>query len=241
MEGKVAFVTGGTSGIGKEIVLELLAHGCKVITCYHSNRENADKLLEETVNENLRVYPCDVSIEEDVIAVIKKIKDEFGFLDYLINNAGTFIDSYIKDFSIEDFKKVIDINLIGKVICAKHAYSIMREGGSIVNISSHLGVMPCTESSAYCSAAAAIINFTKASALEFADKKIRVNAICPALTPTPLAIKGWTKEEIEEKLRETPLGRLATTEDTAKLCLFLLSDDASFITGENICVNGGRM
>lgn len=241
MEGKIAFVTGGTSGIGKEIVLDLLNHGCKVITCYSSNKENADILKEEANSEDLRIYQCDVSKEDAVISVIKKIKEEFGSLDYLVNNAGTFIDSYIKEFSIEDFKKVLDINLIGKVICAKHAYSIMREGGSIVNISSHLGVMPCTESAAYCSAAAAIINFTKASALEFADKKIRVNAICPALTPTPLAIKGWTKEEIEEKLRETPLGRLATTEDTAKLCLFLLSDEASFITGENICINGGRM
>ncbi len=241
MNGKIAFVTGGTSGIGKEIVLELLERGCKVITCYSTNLENADKLREEVKSDDLRIYQCDVSKEENVISVIKKIQEEFGSLDYLVNNAGTFIDSYIKDFSIEDFKRVLDINLIGKVIVSKHAYTIMNEGGSIVNISSHLGVMPCTESAAYCSAAAAIINFTKASALEFADKKIRVNAICPALTPTPLAIKGWTKEEIEEKLIETPLGRLAKTEDTAKLCLFLLSGEASFITGENICINGGRM
>ncbi len=241
MKGKIAFVTGGTSGIGKEIVLELLNRGCKVITCYSRNKENADTLMKEADSENLSIYQCDVSNEKEVMFVIQKIKEKYGSLDYLVNNAGTFIDSYIKDFSIEDFKKVLDINLIGKVICAKHAYSIMNEGGSIINISSHLGVMPCTESAAYCSAAAAIINFTKASALEFADKKIRVNAICPALTPTPLAIKGWTQAEIEEKLKETPLGRLATTEDTAKLCLFLLSDDASFITGENICINGGRM
>ncbi len=241
MQEKIAFVTGGTSGIGKEIVLELLKNGCKVITCYSTNKENADTLLKEKDNENLRVYRCDVSKEEDVISVIQKIKKEFGSLDYLINNAGTFIDSYIKDFDMDDFKKVWDINFMGKVICTKHSYSIMKEGGSIVNISSHLGIMPCQESAAYCSAAAAIINFTKASALEFADKKIRVNSICPAFTPTPLSIKGWTKEEIDEKLKETPLGRLATTEDTAKLCLFLLSEDASFITGENICINGGRM
>lgn len=241
MEGKIAFVTGGTSGIGKEIVLELLKQGCKVITCYHTNKENADKLAQEGNSENLRIYQCDVSEEANVVSVIQNIQKEFGSLDYLVNNAGTFIDSYIKDFPVDDFKKVLDVNLLGKVICSKHAYSIMKEGGSIVNISSHLGVMPCIESAAYCSAAAAIINFTKASALEFADKKIRVNAICPALTLTPLSIKGWTQEEIDEKLRETPLGRLATTQDTAKLCLFLLSDEASFITGENICINGGRM
>ena len=150
MNGKIAFVTGGTSGIGKEIVLELLERGCKVITCYSTNSENAQKLREEVNSDDLRIYQCDVSKEENVISVIKKIKEQFGALDYLVNNAGTFIDSYIKDFSIEDFKKVLDTNLIGKVIVSKHAYSIMNEGGSIVNISSHLGVMPCTESAAYC-------------------------------------------------------------------------------------------
>jgi len=171
MNGKIAFVTGGTSGIGKEIVLELLERGCKVITCYSTNSENANILMKEAESENLSIYQCDVSKEKDVMFVIQKIKEKYGSLDYVVNNAGTFIDSYIKDFSIEDFKKVLDINLIGKVIVSKHAYSIMNEGGSIVNISSHLGVKPCTESAAYCSAAAAIINFTKASALEFADKK----------------------------------------------------------------------
>lgn len=152
----------------------------------------------------------------------------------------TFIDSLIKDFNLEDFKKVLNINLLGKVICTKLAYPIMNEGGGIVNISSHLGIVPCTESPAYCAAAAGIINFTKATALEFADKKIRANSICPAFTPTPLSLKGWKQEEIDQKLKETPLGRFATPEDTAKLCLFLLSDDSNFITGENIWINGGR-
>lgn len=240
MNNKIALVTGGTSGIGKEIVKELIEKGCKVITCYSTNKDNAKKLEEEINNPNLLIVKCDISKEEEVISMMNIIKDRFGYLDYLINNAGTFIDNLIKDFDIEDFKKVIDTNLIGKVICTKHSYSIMNEGGSIVNISSHLGVVPCTESPAYCAAAAGIINFTKATALEFANKKIRSNSICPAFTPTPLSLKGWNREEIEQKLNETPLGRFATTEDTAKLCLFLLSDDSSFITGENIWINGGR-
>lgn len=134
----------------------------------------------------------------------------------------------------------MDVNLLGKVICTKHAYDIMNDGGCIINISSHLGVVPCTESPAYCSAAAGIITFTKATALEYADKKIRANSICPAFPPTPLSLRGWKQEEINQKLSETPLGRFATPEDTAKLCVFLLSDDASFITGENIWINGGR-
>ena len=241
MKNKVALVTGGTSGIGKEIVKELLEKECKVITCYHSNEEVAEETKEELNNDNLLIIKCDVSNEEDVISMFNFLISKFGNLDYLVNNAGTFIDNYIKDFKIDDFKKVLDINLIGKVICTKYAYQLMNNNGSIVNISSHLGVVPCTESPAYCAAAAAIINFTKATSLEYADKKIRANSICPAFTPTPLALRGWNQEEIDEKLRETPLGRFATPEDTAKLCLFLLSDDSSFITGENIWINGGRL
>lgn len=241
MNQKVALVTGGTSGIGKEIVRELLDKGCQVITCYHSNEKMAKETTKEFNNQNLTIIKCDVSNETDVTNMFNTIKDKYGKIDYLVNNAGTFIDNLIKDFNIDDFKKVLDINLLGKVICTKHAYAIMNDGGSIVNISSHLGVVPCTESPAYCTAAAGIINFTKATALEFADRKIRANSICPAFTPTPLSLKGWKQEEIDQKLKETPLGRFATPEDTAKLCLFLLSDDSSFITGENIWINGGRL
>lgn len=241
MNNKIALVTGGTSGIGKEIVVELIAKDCKVITCYSTNEEQAKSLEKEISNENLLVLKCDVSNEEQVVEMFNVIKDKYGHIDYLVNNAGTFIDNFIKNFNIDDFKKVLDINLLGKVICTKHAYPIMNDGGSIVNISSHLGVVPCTESPAYCAAAAGIINFTKATALEYADKKIRANSICPAFTQTPLSLRGWKPEEIDQKLKETPLGRFATPEDTAKLCLFLLSDNSNFITGENIWINGGRL
>ena len=238
---KIALVTGGTSGIGKGIVKELLNKGCTVVTCYHSNEEAANETEKELNTKNLLIIKCDVSNEDDVIKMFNTIKEKYGKLDYLVNCAGMFIDNFIKDFDMSDFKKVLDINLLGKVMCTKYAYPIMSDGGSIVNISSHLGVVPCTESPAYCTAAAGIINFTKATALEFADKKIRANSICPAFTPTPLSLRGWKQEEIDQKLKDTPLGRFATPEDTAKLCVFLLSDDASFITGENIWINGGRL
>lgn len=240
MKEKIALVTGGTSGIGKEIVKRLLKEGCTVITCYSSNEEKKEELEQEIQDEKLRILKCDVSKEKEVTHMFQRIKEEFGHIDYLVNNAGTFIDNFIKDFDIEDFKKVLDVNLLGKVICTKHAYPILSEGGSIVNISSHLGITPCCESPAYCAAAAGIINFTKATALEYADKKIRANSICPAFTPTPLSLRGWKKEEIEEKLRETPLKRFCEPEDTANLCIFLLSEESSFITGENIWLNGGR-
>ena len=241
MNNKIALVTGGTSGIGKEIVKELLDKGCKVITCYHSNEEALEETKKEINNDNLLIVKCDVSNEDDVINMFSVVKEKYGELDYLVNNAGTFIDNFIKDFNTDDFKKVLDVNLIGKFMCTKYAYPLMNEVGSIVNISSHLGIIPCEESPAYCAAAAAIINLTKATALEYADIKIRANSICPAFTPTPLSLRGWKQEEIEQKLKDIPLGRFATPEDTAKLCLFLLSDEASFITGENIWINGGRI
>lgn len=239
MKQKIAIVTGGTSGIGKEIVKELIDSGALVITCFHENDEAANQTKKE-FKDNLDIIKCDVSNEQDVINFFEIVKEKYGKIDYLVNNAGTFIDSFIKDFDINDFKKVLDVNLIGKVMCTKYAYPIMNDGGAIVNISSHLGIIPCEESPAYCASAAAIINFTKATALEYADKKIRANSICPSFTPTPLSLRGWKQEEIDEKLKETPLGRFAETADTAKLCLFLLSDEASFITGESICLNGGR-
>lgn len=225
----------------KEIVKELLDKGFIVITCYHNNDEEAKKTEKEFNCNELQIIKCDVSNENEVIKMFDIIKEKYGKLDYLVNNAGTFVDNYIKDFNIDDFKKVLDINLLGKVMCTKYAYSIMSNGGAIVNISSHLGVVPCAESPAYCAAAAGIINFTKATAIEYADKKIRANSICPAFTPTPLSLRGWKQEEIDQKLKDTPLRRFATPEDTAKLCLFLLSNDASFITGENIWINGGRV
>jgi len=240
MNDKVALVTGGTSGIGKEIVLELLNKGCKVATCYSKNENNANSLKKEANTDNLLVMKCDVTDENSVINMLKEIKEKVGNIDFLVNNAGMIMNSSIKNFDIDQFKQVLNLNLIGKVICTKNAYNYMNDCGAIVNISSHVGITPCKDTSAYCAAAAGIINFTKASALEFAERKIRVNCICPSFTLTPLALNFWSQKDIDDKLKKTPLGRLATPEDTAKLCLYLLSDEASFITGENICINGGR-
>ena len=238
---KIALVTGGTSGIGKEIVKKLLEENNTVITCYHSNDKEAKKTEEEIDNPRLFIIKCDVSNEKNVVKMYSKIESKFGKIDYLVNNAGTNIDGFIKDYNMDDFKKVLDTNLLGKVICTKHAYKHMNEGGAIVNIASRLGVKPCVESPAYCAAAGAIINFTKASALEFSDKKIRVNCISPGLTLTPLSLRGWTEKEIKETEENNPLKRLGKPEDIANLCLFLLSEKAAYITGENILVTGGSV
>ena len=238
---KVALVTGGTSGIGKKIAKQLLINGANVIINYAHNEENYEitkKEFEEFKNKVLFIK-ADISNENEVIKMFEQIEK----LDYLINNAGTNIDSYIETFDIEDFKKVWNVNLIGKVICTKYAIPLLKNSKtpSIVNIASRLGIKPCMEASAYCSAEAGVINFTQASALELSKYGIRVNTVSPSLTITPLALYGWTEKEIEEQKENNPMKRLGETIDIANAVLFLLSDQASYINGENLNVNGGSL
>ena len=240
-ENKRALVTGGTSGIGKEIAKQLLLRGAKVIINYGYNEENYEKTKEEfkEYNDKVIFIKADVSNEDEVIKMFNQIDK----LDYLINNAGTNIDSYIETFNIDDFKRILDVNLVGKVICTKHAIPLLKNSKtpSIVNIASRLGIRPCVEASAYCSAEAGIINFTQVSALELSKYSIRVNTVSPSLTITPLALEGWTDEEIEQHKQNNPLKRLGETIDIANAVLFLLSDKASYINGENLNVNGGSL
>jgi len=240
-DNKVALVTGGTSGIGKEIAKQLLKNKAKVIINYAHNEENYKQTKNEfeKYKENVLFIKADVSNENEVIKMFEQIEK----LDYLINNAGTNIDSYIEEFNIQDFRRILDVNLVGKVICTKHAVPLLKnsKSPSIVNIASRLGTRPCVEASAYCSAEAGIINFTQASALELSKYSIRVNTVSPSLTITPLSLKGWTESEIEEHKQKNPLKRLGETIDVANAVLFLLSEDASYINGENLNVNGGSI
>lgn len=240
-ENKVALVTGGTSGIGKEIAKQLLRNRAKVIINYSNNEDNYKKTKNEfqEYKDNVLFIKADVSNEDEVMRMFEQIEK----LDYLINNAGTNIDSYIEEFNIEDFRRVLDVNLVGKVICTKHAVPLLKnsKSPSIVNIASRLGTKPCAEASAYCSAEAGIINFTQASALELSKYLIRVNTVSPSLTKTPLALNGWTESEIESYKQNNPLKRLGETIDIANAVLFLLSENASYINGENLNVNGGSL
>lgn len=244
-EGRIALVTGGTSGIGKKIAGYLLKEGAFVFINFHNDEArmfDAKKELKE-ISSNLEFIKADISNEEEVLNMMNKIKEKKGHLDFLVNNAGMNIDAFIESADMVDFKRVINTNFIGKVITTKYAIPLLKKGSnsSIVNISSRLGTTPCEEASAYCAAAASIINFTKSSSMELAKYKIRVNCVSPSLTITPLALEGWTQEEIEEQKMNNPMGRLATTEDIAHAVIFLLSDKASYINGQNINVNGGSL
>lgn len=245
MNEKIALVTGGTSGIGKEIVKQLLSNGVFVFVNFGHHEDlmyEAKKEFKE-ISNSFQCIKADVSNEEEVFAMFVKIKERFGRLDYLVNNAGMNVDNFIEDLDIDGFRKILDVNLVGKVIVTKFALPLLKksETPSIVNIASRLGTKPCVEASAYCASEAGVINFTKTSALEFSKYKIRVNVVSPGLTNTSLAMMGWTKEEIEEQKNNNPLYRIGEPIDIANIVLFLLSEKASYINGENINVNGGSL
>ncbi len=244
-ENKVALITGSTSGIGLEIAKHLLAGGAKVILNYNSNTNQAQKAIKELAeyNKSLIAIKADISNESEIIDMFKQIKSQYGKLDFLVNNAGTNTDSLIENFDTTDFQQVINVNLIGKFLCTKHAIPMLKnnQNAAIVNVSSNLGVRPCAESSAYNAAAAGVINLTQSTALELAGMGIRVNTVSPGFTPTPLSLSGWTTEEIEQKKKTNPMRRNATVTDIANTVIFLLSDKAGFINGQNILVNGGSV
>lgn len=245
MEGKVALVTGGTSGIGKEIVKQLLQQGCFVFVNFGHSEEAMYETKKEfkEISNSFKCIKADVGHEEEVYEMFTKINEKFGKLDYLVNNAGMNVDNFIEDLDIDGFRKILNVNLVGKVIVTKFAIPLLKQSDapSIVNIASRLGTKPCAEASAYCASEAGVINFTKVSALELSKYKIRVNVVSPGLTNTPLAMAGWTEEEILEQKNNNPMYRIGEPIDIANTVLFLLSDKASYINGENINVNGGSL
>ncbi len=185
-----------------------------------------------------KAYKLDVTDESAVKEFFKSIKK----LDYLVNCAGISIEAPFENLSMQDIKKVIDVNLYGKMICSKYALPLLKKAKSpsIVNIASRFGHKPFIEGMmGYSCSEAGIIMMTKVLALEYAKYRIRVNAVSPSLTLTPLTKSVCTKEEIETIANKNPSKRLGNPIDVANAVLFLCSDKADYITGENLNVNGG--
>ncbi len=242
-QNKVALVTGSTSGIGLEIAKKLLEQGCYVIINYHKNNIRAHHIIKNlsSFNNNSLLIKADTSQEHQVKDMFQKIKEKYRKLDFLINNAGISKNSEIKDTELTDLHRIIDVNIVGKFLCTKHAIPLLKlsKQPGIVNIASRLGTKPNSKTSAYSLSQSAIINFTKSSALELIKYNIRVNCVSPALTMTSLTLQTWSKEKIKNYTKTHPMQRLCETEDIANAVLFLLSDKSKYITGENLNVNGG--
>jgi 3-oxoacyl-[acyl-carrier protein] reductase len=237
LDGKVALVTGGSRGIGAAISRELAKAGAKVAVNFRSGREAADEVAAEIGGLALQ---ADVSTPEEVQALVERVEGELGDIDALVNNAGVTRDTLIARMTDDDWQTVIDTNLRGTFNTSRAVSRKMlrRRAGSIVNLSSVVGVHGNPGQANYAASKAGIIGLTKALARELGSRGVRVNAIAPGYISTELT-DVLNDEQRGLILQNTPLGRLGEPEDVAGAVRFLCSDEAAFITGEVLLVDGG--
>jgi 3-oxoacyl-[acyl-carrier protein] reductase len=242
-EGKSAIVTGATRGIGRAIALELAKRGANVAFNYSKSADEADKLKAEIEASGVKCFAaqCDVANTEASAAFCKQVKEEFGTVDFLINNAGITRDGLILRMKEDDWDSVIDTNLKGAWNFSKAVLRFMMKnetGGAILNISSISGVVGMQGQSNYSASKAGMIGLTKSLAKEVASRKITVNALALGLIETDMS--GQLNDEYQAKLLEMiPLGRLGNVGEVAEIVAFLLSDSARYITGQVVQADGG--
>lgn len=242
-DGKTAIVTGATRGIGRQIALELARRGARIAFNYAQNAEAAETLTTELNELGVESFQSqtDVANTEAVGEMVKAIKEKFGQIDYVVNNAGITRDGLILRMKEADWDAVVDTNLKGAWNFAKAALRFMlrqESGGSILNISSISGAVGMAGQSNYSASKAGLIGLTKSLAREVASRNITVNALTLGLVATEMS--GALNEEYQQKLlAQIPLGRFAAPEEIARVACFMLSDDARYITGQSIQVDGG--
>ena len=242
LKGKSAIITGGVRGIGKAIAEVFCKNGANVLLCYRSNDEAAQKTAEElkAYGTKVELLKGDVTDPNFATEAIEKAKEEFGKIDVLVNNAGITKDKLLIKMSAEDFDSVVDTNLKGSFYFLKAASTVMikQKSGSIINLSSIVGVKGNPGQVNYSASKAGVIGMTMSAAKELGRRGIRVNAIAPGYIATDMT--GVLTEAQTDKMNEAiSLGRIGEAEDIAKTALFLASDMASYVTGQTICVDGG--
>lgn len=241
LEGKVAIVTGGTRGIGLEIVREFLLNGAKV-ALFGSKEESVTKALDALKKENAS-FPVigfykDLTNEQEVEEAFKKIAKQFGKIDILVNNAGLSSKTPLEKLSIEEYDRVMNLNIKAAFVCSKQIVKYLKKTeGVILNTSSMVSLYAQPSGSVYPISKYAINGLTKSLSRELAPLKIRVNAVAPGIIETDM-VKSLPKELIEPLIKTIPLGRIGTPKDIANAFLFLASDMASYITGEILQVDG---
>jgi 3-oxoacyl-[acyl-carrier protein] reductase len=239
---KIAVVTGASRGIGRGISLELAARGATIVINYNASAHAANEVVEQITagGGQALAFQADVSTEEGANALIKAAVDAYGRLDILINNAGTTRDNVIMMMKAEDFDTVVQTNLRSTWLCAKAAVRTMmrKRYGRIVNITSISGIVGNAGQTNYSASKAGIIGFTKALAREVASRNITVNAVAPGFVLTDLT-KDLPEEITSQLNQNIPLARWGTIEDVAKAAAFLASDEAAYITGHVLVVDGG--
>ena len=247
LSGKVAFITGGGTGIGRACALAFAREGAR-LAIGGRRKDPLDKVAGEIAaagGQSLSVG-CDVTQRSSVEGALEQVEKNFGRLDTIVNNAGAVVVATVEHTSDEDWNRVLAANLTGTFFVSRAALAPLRRagGGSIVNIGSVLGLVARKDRAAYCAAKAGVSGLTRAMALDHAHEKIRVNCICPTLVATELGMEsihrsGNAEAEIQKRIAEIPIGRLGEPEDVAMMAVYLASDDASWVTGTSFPLDGG--
>ena len=241
-ENKIVLVTGAGRGIGASIAKRFASEGAEVIVNYSGNDEAAQKTVDEitATGGQAQKYKCSVNDSESVKVMIDEIIKEFGRIDILVNNAGITKDGLMLRMTDEDFDRVIDVNLKGTFNCTKYVskYMLKQKSGKIINISSVVGLSGNAGQVNYSASKAGIIGITKSAAKELSSRGITVNAVAPGYVDTDMT-KVLSDNIRNEILKNIPLQRMANVEDISNCVAFLASEDASYITGQVISVDGG--
>lgn len=239
LEGKTALITGGTSGIGAGMAELFADEGAQVIIVGR-NQERGERIAGQIQQKGRSAYFCfcDTTREEDVIYLKARVAEDHGNIDILINNAGVFLTAPMEEMQESDFQKTFDTNVKGYFLMVKHFLPLLKkDGGVIINNASVAGMPSFVDGRGaymYSASKAAVIQFTKLCAKNYAPD-IRVNCVCPGVVDTPI----FTNRDFSRFEGKIPLGRLAQPEEIAKVALFLVSDDAAYITGAVLPVDGG--
>ncbi|MCA0457532.1 MAG: glucose 1-dehydrogenase [Chloroflexi bacterium] len=246
-ENRVALVTGGASGIGRAAAFALAAEGASVVISDIDTIQGeaaAQELI--TAGHQAMFVPCDVSRAVQVSSMVRRTVSSFGRLDCAVNSAGIGGDMTPTDLREEaSWDRIMDINLKGVWLSMKYELEPMlnQSGGAIVNVSSAAGLTGLRHASAYSASKHGVIGLTRSAALEYARKNIRINAVCPGFTDTPLVdeLNAANPKMVEATIQSIPMRRLGTPEEIAQAIVWLCSDNSSFVTGHALAIDGGRL
>lgn len=244
LKDKIAMVTGASRGIGAAIAKRLASEGAKVAINYNSSKEQALQVLSavQEVSEGILVQG-DVSVQADAEEVLSQVIENWGKIDILVNNAGINRDKLLMRMDASDWDDVMNVNLRGTFLCTKLVlpYLIKQRRGNIVNVSSVVGLSGNPGQVNYAASKAGLVGFTKALAREVASRNITVNALAPGFITSGGMVDELSSDAKETILKKIPMGRFGTVDEVAECCLFLCSDQSSYITGQVITMDGGMI